>query len=261
MKVTVLGGAGGYPTAHQGCSGFLLEHDGFRLVVDPGYATIQRLLTLVGADEVDAVWVSHGHPDHCADLQPLLRARALRMPPATAPLPVYAPLGSLAPLLALDQPDTVDRAYVLHDIADGDMFDIGPLHCAARDLPHMVPNLGIRITADAATTNAATTNAATTPAALAYTGDCGPSPAVAELAAGADLLIANATFPESVAEPRTAFLSSARQAGTYAQNAGAKALMLTHLWPGSDPDAAFAAAAETYDGPVEVASPGLIMVL
>jgi hypothetical protein len=174
MKVTVLGGAGAYPTAHQGCSGFLLEHDGFRLLVDPGYATIQRLLALVGADEIDAVWVSHGHPDHCADLQPLLRARALPVPPAATPLPVYAPLGSLASLLALDQPDTVDRAYVLHDVADRETFDIGPLQCSARDLPHMVPNLGIRIIA----------NAATTPTVVAYTGDCGPSTTVAELAAG-----------------------------------------------------------------------------
>ncbi len=250
MKVTVLGGAGAYPTAHQGCSGFLLEHEGFRLVVDPGYATIQRLLTLVDAADVDAVWISHGHPDHCADLQPLLRARALPNPPAAA-LPVYAPLGSLAALLALDQPETVDSAYVLHAVADGDAFDVGPLQCTARELPHMVPNLGIRISADAATA----------PTVLAYTGDSGPSPAVGELAADVDLLIANATFVDDVPAPRTAFLSSARQAGTYAQNAGAKALMLTHLWPGTDPDAAFAAAAETYDGPVEVATPGLIMVL
>jgi ribonuclease BN (tRNA processing enzyme) len=249
MKVTVLGGAGAYPTAHQGCNGFLLEHDEFRLVVDPGYATIQPLLALVDAAVVDAAWISHGHPDHCADLQPLLRARAFANPPAAA-LPVYAPLGSLAPLLALDQPDTVDSAYVLHDVADGDAFDIGPLHCTARDLPHMVPNLGIRISAGA-----------TAPTVLAYTGDCGPSPVVAELAIGADLLIANATHPETVPEMRAAYLSSARQAGASAQSAGAKALLLTHLWPGTDPDAAFAAAAETYDGPVEVATPGLIMVL
>ena len=249
MKVTVLGGAGAYPTAHQGCGGFLVEHDGFRLIVDPGYATIQRLLALVDAADVDAVWVSHGHPDHCADLQPLLRARALLTPP-TAALPVYAPLGSLATLLALDQPNTVDNAYVLHDVADGDAFEIGPLDCTARDLPHMVPNLGIRISARAAA-----------PTVLAYTGDCGPSPIVAELATGADLLIADATHPETVPEMRAAYLSSARQAGAWAQSAQAKALLLTHRWPGTDPDAACAAAAETFDGPVEVATPGLIMIL
>ncbi len=250
MKVTVLGGAGAYPTAHQGCSGFLVEHDGFRLVVDPGYATIQRLLALVDAADVDAVWVSHGHPDHCADLQPLLRARAFQAPPAAA-LPVYAPLGSLAPILALDRPNTVDSAYVLHVVADGDTFDVGPLRCTVRDLPHMMPNLGIRISA----------GTATTPTVLAYTGDCGPSPVVAELAAGADLLIADATHPEVVPDEHAAFLSSARQAGGSAQSAGAKALLLTHLWPGTDPDVAFAAAAETFDGPVEVATPGLIMIL
>jgi ribonuclease BN (tRNA processing enzyme) len=249
MKVTVLGGGGAYPTAHQGCGGFLVEHDGFRLVVDPGYATIQRLLALADAADIDAVWVSHGHPDHCADLQPLLRARALLTPP-TAALPVYAPLGSLATLLALDQPNTVDSAYVLHDVADGDAFEIGPLQCTARDLPHMVPNLGIRISGRAAA-----------PTVLAYTGDCGPNPVVAELATGADLLIADATHPETVPEARAAYLSSARQAGAWAQSAGAKALLLTHLWPGTDPDAAFAAAAETFDGPVEVATPGLIMIL
>jgi ribonuclease BN (tRNA processing enzyme) len=246
MKVTVLGGAGAYPTAHQGCNGFLIEHDGFRLVVDPGYATIQRLLALVDAADVDAVWVSHGHPDHCADLQPLLRARAFTTPPAAA-LPVYAPLGSLATLLALDQPNTVDSAYVLHDVGNGDTFDVGPLHCTARDLPHMMPNLGIRMSAGATV--------------LAYTGDSGPSPVIAELATGADLLIANATHPETVPERLAAFLSSSRQAGAAAQTAEAKALLLTHLWPGTDPDAAFAAAAETFDGPVEVATPGLIMIL
>jgi ribonuclease BN (tRNA processing enzyme) len=246
----VLGGAGAYPTAHQGCSGFLLDHDGFRLVIDPGYATIQRLLTLVGAADVDAVWVSHGHPDHCADLQPLLRARAFQEPPAAA-LPLYAPLGALAPLLTLDRPGTVDGAYVLHDVVDGDDFGVGPLQCMARELPHMMPNLGIRISA----------GTATTPISIVYTGDCGPSPVVAELAAGADLLIADATYPGVVPDEHAAFLSSARQAGSYAQSAHAKALMLTHLWPGTDPDAAFAAAAGTYDGPVEVATPGLIMVL
>ena len=77
MRVTILGGLGGYPTAHEGCNAFLVERDGFRLLVDPGYATLQPLLSLVGAADVDAVWISHGHPDHCADLQPLLRARAL----------------------------------------------------------------------------------------------------------------------------------------------------------------------------------------
>ena len=77
MRLTVLGGCGAWPEAGQACSGFLVEQDGFRLLVDAGYATLPRLLHLVSAAQLDAVYISHGHPDHCADLNPLLRARAL----------------------------------------------------------------------------------------------------------------------------------------------------------------------------------------
>ncbi|MDG4802313.1 MBL fold metallo-hydrolase [Micromonospora sp. WMMD980] len=77
VRITVLGGLGAFPTARQACSGFLVEHDGFRLLIDPGYATLQPLLAHVPAEHVDGVYVSHGHPDHCADLQPLVRARVL----------------------------------------------------------------------------------------------------------------------------------------------------------------------------------------
>jgi ribonuclease BN (tRNA processing enzyme) len=85
MRLTVLGGCGAWPAAGLACSGYLVEHDGFRLLIDPGYATLPRLLAVVDAAEVDAVLVSHGHPDHCADLNPLLRARALRDEPTLAP--------------------------------------------------------------------------------------------------------------------------------------------------------------------------------
>jgi ribonuclease BN (tRNA processing enzyme) len=94
MRLTVLGACGAWPEAGQACSGFLVEHDGFRLVVDLGYATVPRLLERTAPGQVDAVFISHGHPDHCADLNPLLRARVLREDPAAA-LPVYALPGAL----------------------------------------------------------------------------------------------------------------------------------------------------------------------
>jgi len=84
LKVTVLGKSPSWQDAGGACSGYLVEHDGFRLLIDPGYATLPRLLTVADAAEVDAVLVSHGHPDHCADLNPLLRARAFRDDPAPA---------------------------------------------------------------------------------------------------------------------------------------------------------------------------------
>lgn len=102
MRLTVLGGCGAWPEAGQACSGFLVEHDGFRLILDLGYATVPRLLEHAAPGQVDAVFISHGHSDHCADLNPLLRARVLRDDPAAA-LPVYALPGALDAVLALDR--------------------------------------------------------------------------------------------------------------------------------------------------------------
>ncbi len=165
MRLTVLGACGAWPEAGQACSGYLVEQDGFRLLVDLGYATVPRLLKRVTADQVDAVFISHGHPDHCADLSPLLRARALRDDPP-APLPVYALPGAVDAVLALDRPGMLAGAYVLREFSAGSRMDIGPFSAETCLLPHWVPNVGVRLAADDQV--------------LVYTGDCGPSPVLAE---------------------------------------------------------------------------------
>ena len=246
MRLTVLGSCGAWPEAGQACSGFLVEHDGFRLLVDLGYATVPRLLERIGAEQVDAVYVSHGHPDHCADLNPLLRARALRDDPAP-PLPVYAPPGALDAVLALDRPGMLADAYVLHEFAPGAHLEIGPFRAATRLLPHWVTNAGVRLTAGGR--------------ALAYTGDSGPSPDVLDLARDADLLLAEASYVDEVPEDLRRYLSSARQAGRQAADAGATRLLLTHLMPGTDREAAGAAAGDGYPGEVAVATAGLVVDL
>jgi ribonuclease BN (tRNA processing enzyme) len=54
------------------------------------------------------------------------------------------------------------------------------------------------------------------------------------------------------------YLSSARQAGVVAGRAGVGRLLLTHLWPGTDPVEAVRAAAQSYPGEIAVAWPGLV---
>jgi ribonuclease BN (tRNA processing enzyme) len=246
MWFTVLGGCGAWPEAGQACSGFLVEQDGFRLLIDLGYATVPRLLELVAADQVDAVFISHGHPDHCADLNPLLRARALRDDPAP-PLPVYAPHGALDAVLALDRPGMLAAAYTLHEFTAGTSLDIGPFSAATRLLPHWLPNAGLRLAGDGTV--------------LAYTGDTGPAAEIVELARGADLLVAEASYVDRVPEDSRGQLSSARQAGQDAARADAGQLMLTHLMPGTDHQAARAAARAGYDGAVSVAAAGLALTV
>lgn len=235
MRLTVLGGCGAWPAEGRPCSGYLVEYDGFRLLLDPGYGVAVPLLAALGPGGPDAVFVSHGHPDHCADLNPILRARALsseRFPP----LPVYSLPGSLAPVLHLDEPGIVDDAYELLPIG---AFDTGPFRCRTIPLPHYVPNVGLRLTAGGRT--------------LAYTGDTGPHPDVVRLARDADVFLAEATHLTG----SSAYLTSAPEAGRQATEAGVGRLVLTHLWPGTNPDEAREAAA--FPGPVDVAMPGLVV--
>jgi ribonuclease BN (tRNA processing enzyme) len=246
VRLTVLGSCGAWPEAGEACSGYLVEHDGFRLLLDLGYAVVPRLLARLSAGQVDAVFISHGHPDHCADLNPLLRARVLGVDPLPA-LPVYAPPGALDAVLALDRPGMLDDGYVLHELTIGSDLDIGPFHARTRLLPHSRPNAGIRLTAAGQV--------------LAYTGDTGPSAGVADLARGADLLLAEASYADQVPDDLADSLSSAAQQGLQAAAAGARRLLLTHLMPGTGPAAAQAAARHGYRGEVGVATAGLVLDL
>jgi ribonuclease BN (tRNA processing enzyme) len=245
VRLTVLGSCGAWPAAGQACSGFLVEQDGFRLLVDAGYATLPRLLQQITAAQLDAVYISHGHPDHCADLNPLLRARALGGDPLP-PLPVYAPPGALDAVLALDRPGMLAGAHAVTEFRPGDQLRIGPFQAETKLLPHWLPNAGLRLVAAGRV--------------LAYTGDSG-GPEIAALARGADVLLADATYPDQVPPDEQPLLGCARQAGQYAAQAGVGRLLLTHLWPGTDPDVARAAAAGSYAGEISVASAGLAVAV
>ena len=120
----------------------------------------------------------------------------------------------------------------------GNAFGIGPFTATTRLLPHHVANVGIRLFCGPAGGSGG--SGASGGGSLAYTGDTGPSPEIAALARGVDLLIAEATYPESVPSPDAPYLSSARQAGEYADAAGVGSLLLTHLWPGTEPARALA---------------------
>ncbi|WP_037365898.1 MBL fold metallo-hydrolase [Nakamurella lactea] len=250
--LTVLGSCGAWPEAGRSCSGFLLEHDGFRVVLDLGYGTLPRLFAALGSSVgagIDAVIVTHRHPDHAVDLHALLRARWYggRGEP---PIPLYAPSGVLDLLAALEDPDDGDRAgqvFDWHPLPSSD-YRIGPFRLLSMALPHWVPNAGIRLEAAGLT--------------LAYTGDTGVDPALAELALDADLLIAEAsdryqqsTTPQVPGDDPNLHLDG-RRAAEVASAAGVKRLMLSHFWPGNDRAATARAAAAIFDGPLLLADEG-----
>jgi ribonuclease BN (tRNA processing enzyme) len=147
-RLVVLGGCGAWPEAGRACSGFVLEHDGFRVVLDLGYGTLPRLLTLLRssvADGIGAVVITHQHPDHMIDLYGLFRARWFGRPNAP-PIPVYAPEGVLDRVSALED-DDADNIPVVFDWKPlpSSPYEVGPFRLESRPLPHWVPNSGVRL--------------------------------------------------------------------------------------------------------------------
>jgi ribonuclease BN (tRNA processing enzyme) len=254
-RVVVLGGCGAWPEPGRACSGFLLEHDGFRVVLDLGYGTLPRLLSLLGsatAVGLDAVIVTHDHPDHVVDLHGLLRARLYdgREEPRIA---LYSPDAVVERIAGLEDSDrsTPELVFDWRPLPAG-AYDVGPFRLESWALPHYVPNAGVRLSTPGVT--------------VAYTGDTGPDPALAEVGRDADLYIVDATdrrqqagVPPGVPDPPMNL--TAREAGEAAAAAGSHRLLLTHFWPGNDRDRSRAEAAAVFPGDVLIADEGAVIQL
>jgi len=175
-ELTVLGSCGAWPEPGRACAGFLLVHEGFKVVLDLGCGAASRLFEHCPGGRVDAVVVTHEHPDHCADVSALGRARAYGLPDEPR-IPLRCTPGTVRRLEAREPRPHPTTIFDVYD--PGSPLEIGPFRMTTFLLPHHVPNHGVRLTAPGLT--------------VAYTGDSGPSPILAELARDADLVIADAT--------------------------------------------------------------------
>lgn len=242
MRVTVVGCAGSYPRAESAASCYLVEAEGFRLVIDLGNGSFGQLQRYVAADAVDAICVSHLHLDHCVDLGACAIARHYRPGGPLPPVPVYGPAGAagrLAPVFGLVADELADR-FTFHELDTGKL-EIGPFAITTARMSHPVQTYGFRVEHAGWS--------------MAYSADTGETRALVELADGADLLLAEASYQESAGNPQGVHLS-ARQAGEHAQRAGVGELVLTHLVAWNDDDRSLADAAAVFDGPVSLAAPG-----
>ena len=240
MRLTVLGCSGTFPGPQSPCSGYLVEHDGFRLVVDLGAGALGALQRHVGLLDVDAVYVSHLHADHCIDLVAYSYARRYHPQGAAALLPVYGPAGTAERICAAFEvrpPDGLSEVYDFREVPPGTRT-IGPFTVTTARMNHPVECHGLHIEAGGRS--------------LAYSADTGASDALVTLATGVDLLLCEASWPHEPAQPPDIHLSG-REAGEHAERASAGRLLLTHVVPWADPAVVLDEATRAYGGPVELA--------
>ncbi|MBT0769297.1 MBL fold metallo-hydrolase [Kineosporia sp. J2-2] len=254
MRLTIIGCSGSFPGPHSPASSYLLEteQDGrtWRIVVDLGSGALGSLQRFADLGTLDAVLISHLHPDHFMDLCGLYVAR--HYDPAGAastPLPVYGPAGTAERVLAAYGPDAVGDLPSVFDVrpfTDGGVFRIGPFTVTSRSVNHPVPAFGVRVEHDGV--------------AIAYSGDTDSCANLVELARGADLFLSEASFVEGRDDARGVHLTG-RRAGEAATEADARRLVLTHVPVWTDPDTVVAEARRSYLGPVEAAKVGASYLL
>ncbi|HEX8803905.1 MAG TPA: MBL fold metallo-hydrolase, partial [Acidimicrobiales bacterium] len=234
--VTVLGSSGTYPGAGEACSGYLVRSPGATVAVDLGSGTLARLQEHVEVADLDAVVLTHEHPDHWLDL-PVLR-NAMRYVLGLAGLPVHGTAGTLAAALAVA--GELGPTLVWSTIEAGSEVAVGDQRLRFSRTDHPVETLAVRVDTGGRS--------------LLLSADTGPGWDPGPAGAGVDLFVCEATLrPED--EGRAQHLS-ARQAGALARSLGAGRLVVTHVAPGVDDAAQGRAAAEAFGGPVDVAADG-----
>lgn len=243
MQLTVLGCAGTFPGPDSPCSSYLVEHDGFRLVVDLGAGALGQLQRHIGLLDVDAIYISHLHSDHCIDLVAYSYARRYHPDGIPSALPVYGPAGTRDRIVASYEAPPVHGLLEVYDFREVPVGtqQIGPFTVSTARTNHPVECHAMRIEADGRS--------------LTYSGDTGVCPELVDLARDTDLLLCEASWAEADSHPPGVHLSG-REAGEHAQQAAAARLVLTHVVAWADPAEIEKEAAAAFSGPVELAAAG-----
>ena len=221
MQLTILGSAASWAGDGQACSGYLIEDEGTTLLVDCGNGALANAASVTDVTSIDAVLISHTHPDHFADLYALQAALRFAPEGPVGSLPLYLPEGlweRLGALLSHHGREQLAEAFEPHIITGGRPMVFGSITVTACAVDHDGPTYGFMFEAEGAR--------------LAYTADTRDGKAVRDAVAGCDVLLAECTLPDEYAG--TAPHMTAGEAGRLALDSGAGMLILTHLWPSAD---------------------------
>jgi ribonuclease BN (tRNA processing enzyme) len=241
MRLTVLGCAGSFPGPDSACSAYLVEAEGFRLMLDFGTGSLSALQRYGSLRGVDAIVLTHLHADHVLDACSYVVVRRYAPDGPYPVLPVYAPAGASERLAAAYGEGPLDDVYSFHAIRPGP-FELGPLRITAERVNHPVETFGLRLEHGGRV--------------LAYSADTAPCDALCRLAQDADLFLCEASYVDGEENPPGLHMTG-RDAGQAASKANAQRLVLTHLVAAWGSEAlAHGAASSVFAGPVEIARVG-----
>ena len=214
----VIGSSPAWPNPGGAQSGYLVESEG-RLLLDCGPGVLARLREQESWPLIDAIAITHFHLDHWGDLVPWVWGTAFGLGRDTRPPELWLPPGGAAHLRKLGadlgREDMFDRAFEVREYSGGQRFTAGGFDITpTRVLHYTLETYGFRV-ADGETV-------------LAYSGDSGPCPELAELAADADLFLCEATLHDAASEGDPRGHLTVEEATRAFRESGAARLLLTH---------------------------------
>ncbi|MDX8364600.1 MBL fold metallo-hydrolase [Cytobacillus sp. IB215665] len=241
MKMTVIGYWGGYPAAGEATSGYLIEHEGFSLLVDCGSAVLSQLQKFIQIDQLDAVLLSHYHHDHIADIGPLQYALLIHrfMGKELKELPIYGH--------SHDQIEFDRLSY--KNISRGIAYNpekklhIGPFSVTFMQTVHPVMCYAMEIQAGDQS--------------IVYTADSSFDNKFISFAQQADLFICESNLYANQNGTNAGHMTS-EEAGFIANKGNVKELLLTHLPHFGDHEQLIREAEKLYQGNVTLAKTGYV---
>ena len=238
-------GAGPAYTDRAGASGaaYLVRHGPTSLLLDLGQGSFPRLAGALEPSTLDAVVISHLHPDHFIDLVALRHYLHWQFKPARR-VRVLAPAGLTRRIDALhEDPGFTASSLDVEDVAPG-IWAVGTLMLEARRVTHTGDSHAYRVAP-----------AEGSGPGLVYTGDCGRAEDVDALVRPGDTLLSEVSFGPGPIPP-DAFHLDGPAVAALANRTGVGAVLLTHLQMGFDEAATIESVRTTYEGPVTLVNSG-----